>query len=138
VVRFAVSDGLWCFGDVVIFDSTYWVNRYNLSFIPFIGLNHHRGTVDFACGIISDETVASYVWLLEAFLEVMHQKHPMSVISDGDLAMAKAIEVVLPNTDHHLCSWHVEQNMVRHLRGKTLQDFRNFIYHPMNVEEFER
>jgi hypothetical protein len=33
--------------------------------------------------------------------------------------MAKVIEVVLPNTDHRLCSWHVEQNMVRHLRGKT-------------------
>jgi hypothetical protein len=24
--------------------------------------------------------------------------------------MAKAIEVVLPNTDHHLCSWHIKQN----------------------------
>jgi hypothetical protein len=27
--------------------------------------------------------------------------------------------------------------MVRHLSGKTLQDFRKFIYHPMDVEEFE-
>jgi hypothetical protein len=126
------------FGDVVIFDSTYRVNRYDLPFVPFIGVNHHRGTVVFACGIISDETIGSYVWLLEVFLEAIHQKHPISVITDGDLAMAKAIEVVLPNTDHRLCSWHVEQNMVRHLRGKTLQDFRKFIYHPMDVEEFER
>jgi hypothetical protein len=125
------------FGDLVIFDNTYRVNRYNLPFISFIGVNHHRGTVVFACGIISDETVGSYVWLLEAFLEMMHQKHPMSVITDGDLAMVKAIEVVLTNTDHRLCSWHVEENMVRHLRVKTLQDFRKFIYHPMDVEEFE-
>jgi hypothetical protein len=123
------------FGDVVIFDSTYRVNRYDLPFVPFIGVDHHRGTVVFACGIISDETIGSYVWLLEVFLEAIHQKHPISVITDGDLAMAKAIEVVLPNTDHRLCSWHVEQNMVRHLRGKTLQDFRKFIYHPMDVEE---
>jgi hypothetical protein len=92
------------FGDIVIFDSTYRVNRYNLPFVPFIGVNHHQGTVVFACGIISDETVGSYVWLLEAFLEAIHQKHPISVITDGDLAMAKAIEVVLPNTDHRLCS----------------------------------
>jgi hypothetical protein len=32
----------------------------------------------------------------------------------------------------------VEQNKVRHLSGKTLQDFRKFIYHLMDVEEFER
>jgi hypothetical protein len=35
------------FGDVVIFDSTYWVNQYNLPFVMFIGVNHHRGTVVF-------------------------------------------------------------------------------------------
>jgi hypothetical protein len=126
------------FGDIVIFDSTYRVNRYNLPFVPFIGVNHHRGTVVFVCGIILDETVGSYVWLLQAFLEAIHQKYPISIITDGDLAMAKAIEVVMPNTDHRLCSWHVEQNMVHHLPGKTLQDFRKFIYHPMDVEEFER
>jgi transposase-like protein len=68
----------------------------------------------------------------------MHQKHPISVIIDGDHTMAKAIEVVLPNTDHRLCSWHIEQNMVGHLRGNILQDFSKLIYHPMDVEEFER
>jgi transposase-like protein len=116
----------------------YQVNRYNLPFVAFIGVNHHRGMAVFACGVISDETVGLYVWLLEAFLEAMHQKHPISVITDGDHVMAKAIEVVLPNIDHRLCSWHIEQNMIRHLRKKMLQDFRKLIYHPMDVEEFER
>jgi hypothetical protein len=60
------------FGDVVIFDSTYQVNRHNLPFVPFIGVNHHWGTVVFASGIILEETVGSYVWLLQAFLEAMH------------------------------------------------------------------
>lgn len=48
------------FGDVVIFDSTYRVNRYNLPFVPFIGVDNHRSTMVFGCGIISDETVSSY------------------------------------------------------------------------------
>uniref|UniRef100_A0A0A9CGJ7 MULE transposase domain-containing protein n=1 Tax=Arundo donax TaxID=35708 RepID=A0A0A9CGJ7_ARUDO len=100
------------FGDVVVFDSTYRVNRYNLPFVPFVGVDHHRSTVVFGCGIILDETIASYVWLLETFLEAMNRKHPQSVITDGDAAMAKAIEIVLPGTDHRLCSWHIEQRMV--------------------------
>jgi hypothetical protein len=43
------------------------VNRYNLPFRPFIGVNHHWGTIVFADGIISDEVVGSYVWLLQTF-----------------------------------------------------------------------
>ena len=55
------------FGDVVVFDSTYRVNRYNLPFVPFIGVNHHRSTVVFGVGIVSDESVRSYEWLLHTF-----------------------------------------------------------------------
>uniref|UniRef100_A0A8I6Y6F0 Protein FAR1-RELATED SEQUENCE n=1 Tax=Hordeum vulgare subsp. vulgare TaxID=112509 RepID=A0A8I6Y6F0_HORVV len=126
------------FGGVVIFDSTYRVNKYNLPFVPFIGVNHHRSTTVFGFGIVSDETEASFVWLLEAFLESTKQKHPRSVITDGDHAMAKAIAAVLPNTDHRLCSWHIEQNMIRNLRKQKLKDFRKFVYHIWDVDEFEK
>ncbi|KAL6875595.1 hypothetical protein ACP4OV_013108 [Aristida adscensionis] len=126
------------FGDVVVFDSTYRVNRYNLPFVPFIGVDHHRSTVLFGCGILSSETVSSYVWLLEAFLEAIRQEHPRSIITDGDGAMAKAIEILMPGADHRLCSCHIEENMVKRLRGKKLKQFRKFIYSPMEVDEFER
>ncbi|KAL6905922.1 hypothetical protein ACP4OV_003523 [Aristida adscensionis] len=126
------------FGDVVVFDSTYRVNRYNLPFIPFVGANHHRSTVIFGCGILSDESVASYVWLLEAFLEAMQHKHPSSLITDGDYAMARAIQIVMPAADHRLCVWHIERNMTKYLRGQRLTDFRKFLYHVTEVDEFER
>ncbi|KAF8405744.1 hypothetical protein HHK36_007821 [Tetracentron sinense] len=29
------------FGDVVTFDTTYLTNRYDMSFAPFVGVNHH-------------------------------------------------------------------------------------------------
>jgi len=41
------------FGDVVVFDSTYKTNRYNLPLMPFVGVIHHYRTVIFGCGIIS-------------------------------------------------------------------------------------
>ena len=73
------------FGDVLVFDSTYRTNRYNLPFVPFVGLNQHRSTVIFGCGIISRETTQAYEWLLKTFLAAMSQKHPVSVITDGTL-----------------------------------------------------
>jgi zinc finger SWIM domain-containing protein 3 len=88
---------LWCdfqcqvdykaFGDVLVFDGTYKTNRYNMPLVPFVGVNHHRSTVLFACGILSQETTESYVWLLRSFCEAMVRRHPVSVITDGDHAM---------------------------------------------------
>ncbi len=123
---------------MVIFDSTYHVNRYSLPFVPFVGANHHRSTIIFGCGILSNESVSSYVWLLQTLLEAMHQKHPKSLITDGDASMAKAITKVMPNTDHRLCSWHIEENMKCHLRRQKLADFKKFLYDAMDVDDFER
>ena len=72
------------FGDVVIFDSTYRMNRYKMPFVPFVGMNHHRSTTVFGCGIVSDERIDSYVCMLGAFMKAMCQQKPQSTITDGD------------------------------------------------------
>lgn len=127
------------FGDVVVFDSTYRTNKYNLPFVPFVGLNQHRGTVIFGCGIISHETGEAYEWMLRTFSAAMAQKHPISVITDGDLAMQGAIRVIWPGTFHKLCVWHIQQNIVRHLGDDVVkEEFRSFIYDRSSIEEHER
>ncbi|XP_002450570.2 protein FAR1-RELATED SEQUENCE 5 [Sorghum bicolor] len=139
---------IWCdcqcrldyraFGDVVVFDSTYKTNRYNLPLVPFVGVNHHGSTVLFACGIVAQETIESYVWLLSTLSDAMAQKHPVSVITDGDLAMQRAIRVVWPNSSHRLCIWHIEQNIVRNLHDDGVKnDFRYFLYDCCSIEELE-
>ena len=91
------------FSGVVVFDSTYKTNRYNLPLVPFVGVNHHKRTVLFGCGIISHENKNSYEWLLRTFSNANIQKHPISLITDGDLAMQRAIRIVWPNSSHRLC-----------------------------------
>ncbi|XP_039841663.1 protein FAR1-RELATED SEQUENCE 5-like [Panicum virgatum] len=126
------------FGDVV-FDSTYKTNWYNLPLVPFVGVNHHYRTVIFGCGIISHENIESYVWLLKIFTETNVQKHPISVITDGDLAMQRAISVVWPNSPHRFCGWHIEQNLVRNIHDDTVKaEFRIFMYDLCSIEEIER
>jgi zinc finger SWIM domain-containing protein 3 len=63
------------FGDVV-FDSTYRMNRYKMPFVPFVGMNQHRSTTVFGCGIVSDEHVESFIWLLLALMKAMCQQKP--------------------------------------------------------------
>ena len=125
------------FGDVMVFDSTYKMNRYGMPFIPFVGLNHHRKTTVFGCGIVSDETEETYVWLLRTFLKAMCQRKPKSVITDADNAMIKSILKVLPDVWHRICSWHVEKNMKIHLCHKSLNEFRSLLYYTTSTNMWE-
>ncbi|KAK1699325.1 hypothetical protein QYE76_016022 [Lolium multiflorum] len=126
------------YGDVLVFDSTYKMNRYRMPFIPFVGLNNHRRTTVFGCAIVSDETEETYVWLLQTFLKAMCQKKPLSVITDADSAMIRAIRTVFPDVWHRICSWHVEKNMKIHLSHKSLGEFRSMLYYSTSIAEFEQ
>jgi MULE transposase domain len=109
------------FGDVVIFDSTYKLNRYNMIVVPFLGCSHHRSTIIFACGIVSREDMNSYLWLLKSLLEAMYQVRPESIITDGDLAMCETIKSILQGTKHWTCAWHMSEKAKKHLRGSKLR-----------------
>uniref|UniRef100_J3N1I1 Uncharacterized protein n=1 Tax=Oryza brachyantha TaxID=4533 RepID=J3N1I1_ORYBR len=116
------------FGDVVVFDSTQRMNKYNMPFIPFVGLNHHRQTTVFACGIVSDKCVQSYNWMLHVFLRAMCEQKPKSIITDSDNVMMKAIRQMLPETNHRVCSWHIEKGIIKHLHFSYINIFKFSIY----------
>ncbi|WJX12924.1 hypothetical protein P8452_03374 [Trifolium repens] len=104
-----------CFGDVVIFDTTYRTNKYNLICAPFVGVNHHWQNAMFGCALLLDETAVSFTWLFKAFLESMGNQQPKTIFTDQDAAMAKAIEEVMPNTSHRLCLWHISKKVPSYL-----------------------
>ncbi|KAE8696319.1 hypothetical protein F3Y22_tig00110676pilonHSYRG00406 [Hibiscus syriacus] len=99
-----------CFGDVIAFDTTYKDNLYGRPIMPIVGVNHHHNTIMFATAIIADETSQSFEWVLQNFLEAMMNKSPISVVTDGDRAMQRAIKSVIPYAKHRLCSWHLSRN----------------------------
>ncbi|KAK2661502.1 hypothetical protein Ddye_000076 [Dipteronia dyeriana] len=105
------------FGDVVSFDTTYKTNKENRSFGVFVGLNHHRETVVFGTALMYDETMDSFIWLFKTFVWAMSEKIPKTILADQDVAMAKAISHVMPNTYHRLCTWNMMQNVLKHVNG---------------------
>ncbi|XP_020197058.1 protein FAR1-RELATED SEQUENCE 5-like [Aegilops tauschii subsp. strangulata] len=123
---------------VVVFDSTYKMNRYGMPFVPFVGVNNHRCTTVFGCAIIADKMEGTYVWLLQTFMKANYQVKPKSIITDGDTAMIRAIWIVLSDVFHRLCSWHIEKNMQRHLHYKSLDEFKSLLYYATSQANFEQ
>lgn len=127
-----------CFGDAVIFDTTYRTNKYSLICAPFVGVNHHWQNVVFGCAFLLDESTASYVWLFKSFLESMGSRSPKSIFTDQDEAIMQAIEQVFPNTQHCFSYWHILKNAQSHLGTvNTSQTFQNMFMKCMQGSDTE-
>ena len=64
------------FGDVMTFYTTYLVNKYDMHFVPFVGMNHHGQSILLGCGLISHEDTESLSWLFKTWLECMWRVLP--------------------------------------------------------------
>ncbi|RVX20318.1 Protein FAR1-related sequence 7 [Vitis vinifera] len=110
----------------------------------FIG-NHNHNLVDaintqfLRSHRTINESVGTYEWVLETFIEAMMNKRPISVVTDGDKAMRKAIKKVLPDTCHRLCSWHLQRNAFTNVHIKDFSSiFARCMFMRGNEEEFEK
>lgn len=104
-----------CFGDVVVFDTVFRTNKYNMVCAPFVGINHHMQNVMFGCAFMLDESLTSYEWLFKSFLDSMGGNPPKTILTDQNDTISNAIEVIFPETHHCFCSWHIEKNLQSYL-----------------------
>nr|KAJ0186836.1 hypothetical protein LSAT_V11C900499280 [Lactuca sativa] len=98
------------FGDVISFDATFRTNKYGMVFVPFTTIDNHKRSVTVGAGLLSNEKIESYCWLLEAFLKA-HGKAPTLVLTDQDPSILQAVEAVFPNAQHRLCLWHITKKL---------------------------
>ncbi|CAM0883783.1 unnamed protein product [Alopecurus aequalis] len=99
------------FREYISFDTTFSTNKYNLPFVPIVGVNNHGSTVLFAVALLTDEKIGSFKWLLQTFLDAMGGKAPKTIITDQDKAMKRAILKVMPETRHRNCFYHIVTKM---------------------------
>ncbi|KAL9680431.1 hypothetical protein QQ045_018310 [Rhodiola kirilowii] len=98
------------FGDVVSFDATYRMNKYNLVFVPFTGVDNQLRSVTLAAGLISKEDVDSYTWLLTCFKK-LSKREPSVIVTDQDASMKTAIATIFPSSRHRFCMWHITEKL---------------------------
>ncbi|KAL9687965.1 hypothetical protein QQ045_032377 [Rhodiola kirilowii] len=98
------------FGDVVSFDATYRMNKYNLVFVPFTGVDNQLRSVTLAVRLISKEDVDSYTRLLTCFQKLL-ERQPSVIVTDQDASMKVAIAIVFPSSRHRFCMWHITEKL---------------------------
>ncbi|XP_022856160.1 protein FAR1-RELATED SEQUENCE 5-like [Olea europaea var. sylvestris] len=131
------------FGDIVTFDTTYLINKYEMPFAPFVGVNHQGQSTLLGCGLLSNEDTRTFVCLFKTWLECMHARAPCGIITDQDRAMQNAIEIVFPNTKHRWCLWHILKKLPEKFGGhrhkaSILATVHALVYYVQSCEKFEQ
>ncbi|XP_016165101.1 protein FAR1-RELATED SEQUENCE 5-like [Arachis ipaensis] len=104
----------------------------------FFGSNHHKQTSIFGFALLEDEEVRTYRWVMLNLLDVMGQKKPCVVVTDGDKAMRAAIAEVMPTARHRLCGWHLEKNCIQRVKNTEFcKVFKKALYANFEINDFE-
>lgn len=104
------------FGDVVVFDTTFNTNKWGMLLAPFIGINHNGKNVVFGVGFVPQEDTDSMTWLFSTFRASMHGKCPQTFMTDQAPGIAAGLLASFPESKHRLCTWHIRQNAMAHLK----------------------
>ncbi|CAG8608103.1 7055_t:CDS:2, partial [Racocetra persica] len=105
----------------------FFATQFELT--KFNGINSMGITFLIACGLFADETEVTFCWILCQLKQAIddtaiHNIKP--ILTDKDLALLSAIRTEMSHVKHQLCTWHVEQNIVKNLSGKLKDKFVAF------------
>ncbi|KAG9444363.1 hypothetical protein H6P81_015703 [Aristolochia fimbriata] len=130
------------FGDVILLDTTYLANGYDMPLASLVGVNHHGQSVLLGCGLLSSGSTENYTWLFKGMLECMSGWPPIAIITDTSKALLDAVAQVFPQAQHRLCLWHVMKKIPD--KFKAFGEYREIkcamkkaVYGCLTVEEFE-
>lgn len=92
------------FGDVLAFNRTYQTNANRKLLVILVDINHHCQTIVFRCALLVNESLYTYTWILETFLDAMNNKKLFFIIIVYDKAMHQAIKRIFLEYYHWLCA----------------------------------
>lgn len=110
--------------EAVTIDATYKTNAHKLSLVNIVGTSNSSSinqsnklqTFAIAAAFVSSETEETYTWVMEALRESVWPtgfgyKVPAVFITDNERALRNTIDIVFPESNHLLCSWHLWNTM---------------------------
>ncbi|XP_074320545.1 protein FAR1-RELATED SEQUENCE 5-like [Silene latifolia] len=110
------------FGEVLSEDATYGTNKYDMVFVPFTGVDHHKRCITFGAWLICDESIECYTWLFKTFLEAMGGCQARIIITDQDKSMKSVVPEVFKESTHRLCMWQIMKKLREKVSYQLFQD----------------
>ncbi|XP_012066432.1 protein FAR1-RELATED SEQUENCE 2 isoform X2 [Jatropha curcas] len=132
------------FCDVVFFDTFYLRSNYKVPYASIIGINNHCQFILLGCSLIGEQSVSTFVWLMQTWRKAMGDRAPNVIITEQDKCLNEAVADVFPDTHHCFCLWHILSKMPENLsrvmdEGEAFMSiFNKCIYRSWTDVQFEK
>ncbi|KAL7211540.1 hypothetical protein ACSBR2_014411 [Camellia fascicularis] len=95
--------------NVFVMHYTYKTNKYKMLLLDIIGVSSFNTSFYSCSAFLDKEGEEDYVWALQMFSKILGPiGHPSVIVSDRELALMNAIQVVFPTTKNLLFSSRAE------------------------------
>jgi hypothetical protein len=98
---------------VLLYDTKHGTNRYGFKVGCLTSVDSNGKTTILAVSFVMHEDAESFKWVFDRFQEALGA--PKVIFSDGDIAMAQAVEQFWPDVIHLLCTFHIWKNFYQHV-----------------------
>ncbi|KAL7163345.1 hypothetical protein ACSBR2_039443 [Camellia fascicularis] len=118
------------YSNVFVMDCTYKTNKYKMPLLDIIGVSSFNISFYSCFASLDKEGEEDYVWALQMFSKILGPiGHPFAIVSDRELALMNAIQVVFPTTNNLLCVWHIEKNILVNYKSyfEAQEDWSTFL-----------
>jgi hypothetical protein len=105
--------------DIILMDCTYKTNRFRMPLLNICAVTGNKKTIQIALCFLSGEKEISYEWALKCLRELMEELGidcPICIVTDRETALMKALDYIFPESNHLLCTWHVNMNVLANCR----------------------
>lgn len=102
-------------GRVWLIDATYKTNKFNLPLLHIVGITATNTTYTFAYCFIRSERAEDYMWAMSHLRDVFQNYgigNNCTFVTDRELALMNALDVIFPNANCLLCRWHINKNIL--------------------------
>ncbi|KAL9323241.1 hypothetical protein ACSQ67_011294 [Phaseolus vulgaris] len=130
------------FSDVVAIDTACLNGAYQVPLVMFLGINHHKQSILFGCGLLASDTVESYTWLFRAWLTCILGRPPQVIITHQCGILQTVVADVFPRSTHCLCLFNIMQKVPEKLGACVQYEaisavLSRAVYSSLRAEEFE-
>ncbi|KAI5425160.1 hypothetical protein KIW84_031096 [Lathyrus oleraceus] len=111
-------------------DNTYKTDKYRQPLFEIVGMTSTELTFAVAFAYMESEQTENFCWVLEKLKELFVKKDlcPQVILTDRDLALMKAIEIVFLRSINLLCKFHINKNVGAKCKQHVVNDLQKTIY----------
>ncbi|GAU41659.1 hypothetical protein TSUD_272430 [Trifolium subterraneum] len=101
------------FPTVLLMDSTYKTNKYNMPLFEIVGFTSTERTYNVGFAWLTNEKEDNFIWALQQLRSLVRNEGslPKVILTDRDTALMNVVAQVFPTSAVLVCRVHVEKNV---------------------------